>query len=100
MTLSKDQIKKLKELNPDINLPEEDLSIESFNASLMKSYDNNYKTIKEIKKELGLKDADIAEMFGYKNAVSYRNSERKHHIEAGIKNLYHLIKQKPSGKVI
>jgi hypothetical protein len=48
-------------------------------------------TIKEIKRELRITDADIAEMFGYKNAVSYSNSARKHHIEHGIISLYMKI---------
>jgi hypothetical protein len=47
--------------------------------------------IKEVKRKLGLRDADIAEMFGYKNAVSYSNSARKHHIESGIVSLYQVI---------
>jgi hypothetical protein len=50
-----------------------------------------FMTIKEIKRELKLTDADIAEMFGYKNAVSYSNSARKHHIESGIVSLYQVI---------
>lgn len=91
MSLSEEEIKKLKKQSLDINLPDKDITIDSFNALLKKSYDNNYKTIKEIKKELGLKDADIAEMFGYKNAVSFRNSERRQQIESGIESLYNLV---------
>jgi hypothetical protein len=91
-SLSKKEIEELRAKNPDINIPEEDLKIDSFNKMLEKSYDNNYKSIKEIKKELNLTDSDIAEMFGYKSAVSYRNSSRKANIEMGIEKFYHLIK--------
>lgn len=51
-------------------------------------------TIKEIKKELGLKDKDIARMFGYKNKSSYYHAARRKHIEQGIINLYKLINEK------
>lgn len=50
-------------------------------------------TIKEIKRELKITDSDIAEMFGYKNQMSYSNSARKHHIENGIVKLYEHIKK-------
>ncbi len=94
MTLSKKEIEKLRKDNPNIVIPDKDINIDSFNTLLKKSYDNEYKTIKPIKKELGLKDADIAEMFVYKNAVSYRNSERRPHIESGIEGIYnHTIKK-------
>lgn len=49
-------------------------------------------TIKEIKRELKITDADIADMFGYKNSISYSNSARKHHIENGIVSLYNRMK--------
>jgi hypothetical protein len=48
-------------------------------------------TIQEVKRKLGLRDSDIAEIFGYKNAVSYANSARKHHIEAGVVKLYETM---------
>jgi hypothetical protein len=48
-------------------------------------------TIKEIKRELKFTDSDIAEMFGYKNAVSYANSARKNHIENGVVKLYETM---------
>ena len=49
--------------------------------------------LKKIKRELGLTDADIGEMFGYKNAHSYYQSARRKHIEAGIIKLYNKIKE-------
>lgn len=51
-------------------------------------------TIKEVKKELGLKDSDIADMFGYKNVNSYRNSGGKPSIENGIVSFYLKMKSK------
>lgn len=45
-------------------------------------------TYKEIKRELNLTDADIANFFGYKNQMSFSNSARKHHIENGIVKIY------------
>lgn len=56
------------------------------------------KTYNEIKKELNLTDAQIAEMFGYKNAISFSTSSAKPRITKGIENLYNKIKMeaKPS----
>ncbi len=51
-------------------------------------------TIKEIKRELGLTDAEIGEMFGYKNYPSYYNSARRKHVENGIIKLYELMLSK------
>ena len=92
MSLSKKELKELREKNPDIVIPDEDLKIKSFNALLDKSISSEALTIKDVKKQLRIKDADIAEMFGYKNAVSYRNSERRQHIENGIIEVYKLTK--------
>ena len=50
--------------------------------------------IKEIKRTLGLTDADIGEMFGYKNYPSYYNSARRKHVENGVVKLYELIKNR------
>lgn len=50
------------------------------------------KSIKEIKKELGIGNRDIADAFGYKNAGSYSRSTAKPRIEAGIEWLYSRIK--------
>jgi len=93
MSLSKEELRKLKEKNPDINIPDQDLKIDSFNKLIKQSYDDEL-TIKQVKKALRIKDADIANMFGYKNAVSYRNSERRHHIENGIIEIYKLTQIK------
>jgi len=49
-------------------------------------------TIKQVKKELGLTNADIAEIFGYKNMNSYYASARRNYIENGIVVLYERIK--------
>lgn len=54
--------------------------------------------IKEIKKELGIIDSDIAKFFGYKNKVSYANSARKHYIENGIVAIFNVIKAE--GKIL
>jgi len=45
-------------------------------------------TIQEVKKELGLSDADIAEFFKYANANSYANSARKEKLDSGIIQMY------------
>lgn len=49
-------------------------------------------TIKEIKKELGLTDDDLAEFFQYKTGNAYRHSSAKPRIENGIVKLYDRIK--------
>lgn len=47
-------------------------------------------TIKEIKKDNSLSDADIAQAFGYKSAMAYSNSSAKKRIEKGIEYIYNL----------
>ena len=49
-------------------------------------YKNSFEVdmIKVVKKELGLKDKEIAEFFGYNNKASYANSSGKVKIENGI----------------
>lgn len=56
-------------------------------------------TIQEVKKYLNLTDADIAEIFGYKNAASYSHATRKAKIEAGIVRLYELILERAGKKI-
>ena len=54
--------------------------------------------IKGVKKALGLKDEDLARMFGYKNVLSYRNAkDGKKRLDSGIVELYSLIKSKEHG---
>ena len=48
-------------------------------------------TIKKIKNTLSITDAEIGEMFGYKNYASYYNASRRKHIENGVVKLYELI---------
>jgi hypothetical protein len=50
--------------------------------------------IKEIKRKLNIGDAEIGEMFGYKNYASYYNSARRKHVENGISKLYELMLSK------
>jgi hypothetical protein len=50
------------------------------------------KPIKQIKKELGIKNADIAKAFGYVNANSYATSTAKPRLQKGIEWLYETIK--------
>lgn len=50
--------------------------------------------IKQLKKELGIKNKDIVRMFGYKNELSYRNSSAKKRIERGLCSLYEVFKAK------
>ena len=49
--------------------------------------------INELKKELGLNNEQIAEFFGYKNSLSYRNSSAKNRIESGICSFYAFCKK-------
>ena len=41
-------------------------------------------TIQDIKKEYDLKNEDIADMFGFKNVISYQNSSAKKRYENGL----------------
>lgn len=91
MSLSKKKIDELRKNNPDIVIPENDLKIDSFNRLLDKSYEKHQIDIKYVKKQLRITDIDIAKMFGYANAVSYRNSERKPNIENGIVELFKIM---------
>jgi len=51
------------------------------------------KSIKQIKKELGIGNRDIADAFGYKNDLSYNSSGKgKERLEKGLEWFYSLIK--------
>ena len=50
--------------------------------------------IRNIKKELGITDRDIAKFFGYKNKASYYHATRRKDIEQGIVMLYELIEKR------
>ena len=54
------------------------------------------KSIKQIKKELGIGNRDIADAFGYKNRAAYDMSSAKPRIEGGIEWLYSRIKRDQS----
>ncbi len=64
---------------------------DGFNKQLDKAIEKPELTIKDVKNALKIKDADIAEMFDFKNVMSYRNSSAKARIEKGIIKLYVLI---------
>ena len=49
--------------------------------------------IKEIKRTLNIGDAEIGEMFGYKNYASYYNASRRKYIENGVVKLYEIINE-------
>jgi hypothetical protein len=51
------------------------------------------KTIKKIKKELGIGNRDIADAFGYKNREAYSMSTAKPRIERGIEWLHSVMKK-------
>ena len=51
-------------------------------------------TIKQIKKELGITDKDIAKFFGYKNKASYYHAATRKDIERGIINIYRIVQSK------
>lgn len=48
-------------------------------------------TYYEIKRKHNLTDAEIAEMFGYKNVSSFSTSSAKKRIERGIENFYNRV---------
>lgn len=50
--------------------------------------------IKFVKKHLGITNADIATMFGYKDAASFANATRRGNIEAGIVRVFELCDNK------
>lgn len=45
----------------------------------------------EVKKSLGMKDADVAQAFGYKTRAAYYNSSARPRIEEGIVKMYKII---------
>lgn len=52
-------------------------------------------TLKEIKKKYNIKDQDIAQWFGYKNAMSYYNAKQgKTKIENGLVEFYKIVSSK------
>ena len=51
-------------------------------------------TINDLKNELGLTNAYIAEFFGFKNSLAYRNSSAKSRYEAGLCSFYAFVKSK------
>ena len=93
MNLSKEQRKEL-EKRSGIRIPEQDIKLEGgINQHLLQamSHEGEIKPYKLIKKELGIKDADIAEMFGYANANSFRTSKAKDKMKKGLELFYHMI---------
>lgn len=54
------------------------------------------KSIKQIKKELGIGNRDISDAFGYANANSFATSHRRKQIESGIEWFYSLLKSETS----
>ena len=55
-------------------------------------------TIKQIKKELGINDSDLAEMAGYSSVHSYRNNSAKPRFENFVIKFYDLMKTKTGQK--
>ncbi|MDK7376094.1 hypothetical protein QP519_11180 [Weeksella virosa] len=51
------------------------------------------KDFKTIKKELGLNDEKLAEIFGFKNRNSYATSSAKKRYEEAVVRLYSIIKK-------
>lgn len=49
------------------------------------------KTIKEIKEHLGLRNIDIAKMFGYKTPAAYNKSSARKRLEQGLELFYEKI---------
>jgi hypothetical protein len=53
--------------------------------------------IDQLKKELNITNKDIADMFGFKNLISYSNSSAKVRYEKGLCKFYELTKTKTNG---
>lgn len=98
MNLSEKKRKELEKKH-NIRIPKKDVKLKGgINAHLLAamggSKDHKLKPIKEIKKELGIKDADLAEMFGYANAQSFRSSKAKDKMQKGLELFYHMVTHK------
>jgi len=96
MNLSEEKRKELEKKH-DIKLPKQDVILKGgINDHLKKAmnYEHDVKPIKEIKKELNIKDADLAAMFGYANANSFRTSKAKDKMQKGLELFYHMITHK------
>ena len=93
MNLSKKEREEL-EKRSGIRIPDKDIKLKGgINQHLIKAMNREHqiKPIKEIKKELGIKDADLAAMFGYANANSFRTSKAKDKMQQGLELFYHMI---------
>ena len=55
-------------------------------------------TIEELKKEIGLSNKEIAELFGLKNVGTYLNSSAKSRYDAALCNFYAFVKSKVRGQ--
>ena len=96
MNLSKKEREELEKKH-DIRLPAQDIKLKGgINQHLLQAMqpEHQIKPIKEIKKELGIKDADLAAMFGYANANSFRTSKAKGKMQHGLELFYHMITHK------
>lgn len=98
MNLSEKERKALEKKH-NIRIPKEDIKLKGginshLLAAMNQSPEHPLKPIKEIKKELGIKDADLAEMFGYANANSFRTSKAKDKMQKGLELFYHMITHK------
>jgi len=93
MNLSEKKRKELEKKH-DIRIPKQDIKLKGgINAHLTQAmnHEHEIKPMKAIKKELGIKDADIAAMFGYANANSFRTSKAKDKMQHGLELFYHMI---------
>ena len=93
MNLSKKERAEL-EKRSGIRIPDKDIKLKGgINQHLLQAmnHEHHVKPYKEIKKELGLKDADVAEMFGYANANSFRTSKAKGKMQKGLELFYHMV---------
>ncbi len=92
MNLSEKERKEL-EKRSGIRIPEKDVRLlGGINQHLKQAINHEHKVkdYKTIKKELGIKDADVAAMFGYANANSFRTSKAKDKMKKGLELFYHL----------
>ena len=96
MNLSEKKRKELEKKH-DIRIPKQDIKLKGgINQHLTQAMnaEHHIKPFKEIKKDLGLKDADLATMFGYANAQSFRSSKAKDKMKKGLELFYHMITHK------
>lgn len=88
--LSQEELNELAKKYKDVKL---ERGVNQYLSKLLEgANDKPLMSLKEIKKELGIKDEHIAKMFGYANAHSYRTSKARDKMDKGMEAFYETIK--------